>query len=277
MSQIRSSPARSLLRRHWPKLSFLLSLCVLLALWYLVDRFTDVPEYILPPIATFFDVLRQGLFSDPTSPVSYWYHAANTVGSALVGFVIGGALGIVLAIGISQSAGLRAIIWPYVTGFQSVPKVAIAPLILLWFGFGVQSQILIVVLTTFFPVFINALSGFRSPDPEMMEMMDSLEASRAQKFRIIQFPSALPFIFAGFEVAVVFSLIGSIVAEFIGGSRGIGVLILRAQFATDTASTIALLLVLAVIGVVLSKLLALTRRRVLFWSPDLHKEEMVTA
>jgi NitT/TauT family transport system permease protein len=150
--------------------------------------------------------------------------------------------------------------------FQSIPKVAIAPLMVVWFGFGMTSKFLIVGLTAMFPVLINTIAGLRSTDADRLDLLRGLCATRGQTLRYLQFPHAMPYIFAGLNTAIVFSVIGAIVGEFVGARQGLGVVILKANFALDLAAVFSSLIVLGVIGVTLNAGVRLIERRVCFWS-----------
>jgi len=147
-----------------------------------------------------------------------------------------------------------------------VPKVAIAPLMLVWFGFGLESKILIVALTSMFPIMVNTMSGLRATDEDQIALIQALCGSRLQALRYVQIPAALPYIFAGLNTVVVLAVIAAIVGEFVGARAGIGYLILQANFALDLASVFALLTVLGVLGVILSLCIRAIEHRVCFWN-----------
>jgi NitT/TauT family transport system permease protein len=158
---------------------------------------------------------------------------------------------------------------PYLVGLQALPKVALAPLLVVWLGFGLGSKIAIATVIAFFPVLINSMIGFSTVEPEKMELMRSLVASEWQIFRIVRFPNALPFIFAGLNVAIVFSITGALVGEFVGAKRGLGMLLLQFNFNMDIGGMFAVLIVLALMGTILHGLVRALHRRLIFWSqPD---------
>jgi len=152
--------------------------------------------------------------------------------------------------------------------FQSMPKVALAPIFALWFGLGIQSKIFSAAIICFFPLMVNTIAGLRSADEERVNLMRSLGATRWQVFRHLRLPGALPFIMAGLELAVVLSLIGTIVAEFVGAQAGLGTLVQAMNANMDVAGQFSVLLVLSVIGLVLNRTVKAVRRRVLFWDPS---------
>jgi NitT/TauT family transport system permease protein len=146
-----------------------------------------------------------------------------------------------------------------------MPKIAVAPLFVVWMGFGMTSKVVMVILLTFFPVLINALAGFKSVPQNRVDMARALCASEWQIFRHIKFPSSLPFVFAGLEIAVTFAIVGAIVGEFVGADRGIGLLIMQSQYQMDVPGVFAALLLLSIVGVALQLAMEAWRRRVLFW------------
>jgi NitT/TauT family transport system permease protein len=156
---------------------------------------------------------------------------------------------------------------PYIAAFQSLPKVAIAPIIVTWLGFGLLSKVAIVCLITFFPVLVTSLAGFRATDIDRIDLMRSLSATRWQIFIKVKFPGALPYIFAGLDMAAAFAVVGAIVGEFVGAQMGLGVLILQMEAQLDTAGSFAVFIVLSLLGITLTALLRLVRRRLLAWMP----------
>jgi NitT/TauT family transport system permease protein len=155
---------------------------------------------------------------------------------------------------------------PYVVGLQSLPKVAIAPLLVIWLGYGMESKIAMAAVLTLFPVLINAMQGFRSSARERLEMMAALKASRWQSFRYIKLPGALPMIFAGLHIGIVYAMLGTIVSEFTGAQRGMGVIITQLQTVSDTAGVFAALALLGFTGYVLISTMRLLQRRIVFWA-----------
>ncbi|MCC7345862.1 MAG: ABC transporter permease [Variibacter sp.] len=240
---------------------------VLLALEAAIALF-DIPNYVVPPPHEILTALMNGFMAPVSSRSAFYLHIAVTAGEALSAFVLGSALGIGMGALVVQSPFARRLILPYVIGLQSVPKVALAPLFVVWFGLGLSSKIVLGVLLTFFPLMVNTAAGLASVDRDRLELMQSLDASRWKTFTTVRFPSALPFIFAGLEMAAVYSVLGAVVGEFVGGQAGLGVLILSRNATLDISGSIAALVLLAFLGLGLQKLVALVRRRVLFWAPS---------
>jgi NitT/TauT family transport system permease protein len=238
-----------------------MSLAVFFVSWEAIIWATEISSYVFPAPSS---VLR-ALWYDLRSP-DYWASVAITLAEILLGFIAGSILGIGLGTVLALSPLMDRLFYPYIVAFQSIPKIAIAPLIVVWFGFGVESKFLIVALTAMFPVLVNTIAGLRSTDPDRLDLLFGLCASRSQSLRYLQFPHAMPYIFAGLNTAIVFSVIGAIVGEFVGARQGLGVVILKANFALDLAAVFSSLIVLGIIGVTLNASVRAVERRVCFWS-----------
>jgi NitT/TauT family transport system permease protein len=239
---------------------------VLLGTWYAATTWFTIPEFVLPPPGKVWDSLVTGLSASPSDAAGYWYHFFVTLTEALLGFLIGSSVGIVLGMAIAHSRLLSRVLYPYIIAMQSLPKVAIAPLFVVWFGFGMEPKVLITSVITFFPLLINSIAGCATVDVDRLELARSLGASRWQVFTKITFPSAIPFIFAGLNMAAVLSILGAIVGEFVGAQAGLGVLILQYNSNIDIASVYSLFVVLAAIGLTLHLTMRWLERRFCFWA-----------
>ena len=224
-------------------------------------RLFDVQPYVFPaPSAiavALYDGVSSGLFLQALS---------ITLTEILGGFAIGSACGILLGIAMVQITWLDRLVYPYVVALQTVPKVAIAPLMIVWFGFGISSKVVIVALTCLFPSLVNTIAGLRAVDSDRIALITAMCGSRAQLLRYVQLPNALPYIMAGLNTGIVLAVIGAIVGEFVGAKTGIGVLILQANFGLDLASMFAVLVLIAITGVILSFILRQIEIRLCFWS-----------
>jgi NitT/TauT family transport system permease protein len=255
-------PAASVyLRRYGPAI---VTGLVLLTAWEVLPPLFGLSELLIPKasqvLRALWNQLERGLV---------FGNLAVTLWEALAGFALGSVAGIVGAALITWSPLVERALLPYLVGFQSLPKVALAPLLVVWLGFGISSKIAIALIIAFFPVLINAMIGFSTVEAEKMELMRSLVASEWQIFRIVRFPNALPFIFAGLNVAIVFSITGALVGEFVGATRGLGMLLLQFNFNMDIAGMFAILIVLALMGTVLHGIVRSLHRRLIFWAqPD---------
>jgi NitT/TauT family transport system permease protein len=197
-------------------------------------------------------------------------HFWITFYETIAGFVFGAAFGLVMGALIAQFPLLERTLYPYVVAFQTLPKVAIAPIIVIWFGYGVTSKVIITATIAFFPLLANTIVGLRAAPKEQIELMVAFTASRWQIFRMARLPQALPYIFVGLDVAIVLSVIGAIVGEFVGAQAGLGYLILQRNFTMDMAGVFAILVILSLLGVGLHLAVNYVQRRVVFWMESAH-------
>jgi len=232
--------------------------------WEWVVRAWKIPEYLVPAPSTVAGALARGVRSG-----LYVANFSVTLSEALVGFLIAAVAGIVMGAVIAQFRVVEQTFYPYLVALQTLPKIAIAPLIIVWFGFGISSKIIVAATVAFFPVLVNVIVGLKAIDPAKLDLMRSLRASRWQTFRLVTFPNALPFVFAGLDIAVVFSVLGAIVGEFVGAQKGLGNLILQFNFSLDIAGVFAVLILLSVMGVALHLAMQAVQKRLIFWAePD---------
>ncbi|MGE5513681.1 MAG: ABC transporter permease [Bacteroidota bacterium] len=243
--------------------NFLLRLLLIgavLVVWeYSVDWF-KIPQFILPAPSNVFLALYNGMASQ-----LYINHIGTTLTETLYGFVVGTALAFLLGTAVALSRKFEYFLYPFIVMFQAMPKVALAPLIIVWFGLGLTSKVVNAALVAFFPLMVNTIVGLRSAEEDRVNLMRSLAASRWQIFWMLQLPNAMPYIFAGLEIAMIFALIGAIVAEFVGAEKGLGMLIQSMNFTMDVAGQFSVLLILSVLGLILNGAVAFARRRILFW------------
>ena len=241
---------------------------VILLVWEYGVVLFNVPSYALPPPSAIAFALWQGLDAGLFERGGYWQHAGVTVAEILLGFFIGSGVGLLLGTIISQFRILEATLQIYIVAIQSLPKVALAPIIVLWFGFGLTSKVVIICLLTFFPLLVTSMAGFKAVDLERLELMRALGARPWQIFWKVRLPSALPYIFAGLDMAAVLAVVGAVVGEFVGAQRGLGTLILSMNAQMDTAGTFSVLVILAIVGIVLYTTMRIIQRRMLFWSGE---------
>lgn len=258
-------PASSWLRTHRPEtIGTPLLIVAIILIWQAVVSVFEVRAVVMPSPVEVWNALVQAL--DPRNPANLYEDIGVTLFEIVVGFVLGSLLGLVLALVLVQFRTLERIIKPIIDAFQSMPKVAIAPLFIIWFGFGSISKIALVVVVVFFPVLVAGLAGFKSVDQERLEVMQSFGASKWSTFAKLILPASLPFVFTGLEIALVQAITTTIVAEFLSGTAGLGVVIVQMGQVLNTAGVFAVTIILGVIGWVLVLILAVIRRRVLFWS-----------
>ncbi len=239
----------------WPPV---VAIATLVIAWELWTRVADVPEYIVPaPTVVAAQLIDEfGYFAK---------HGLVTLVEALVGFALGSTVAICAATAMAHSRFLDRTLYPLAVLVKVTPIVAIAPLFVIWFGFGSMPKVFIAALITFFPVMVNALTGFRSVNPGALDFFRSVHASRVDIFLRLRAPSSLPYLFAAFRVAIPLSVIGAVVGEWFTGDRGLGSVIIVAHNNLDMPTLFSAVLVLAFIGVALTLLTAYVERRALFW------------
>jgi NitT/TauT family transport system permease protein len=235
----------------------LLSLAAFLVAWKLLTVVTGTPDYILPAPEVVADRALRAIGSG-----ILWEHTAVTLSEILLGFAFGAVAAIGVGIALGKSVVVERVLSPYIVAAQSVPILALAPLLDIWFGGGLLARVLICALIVFFPIAIATMVGIRSADPLLGEMLRSLGASPGQLTTRLEIPSALPVLFGGLRVGVTLAVIGAVVAEWAGASSGLGVLInIADQGLFDTPLMFVALTTLAVIGIALHGLVVVAERR----------------
>jgi NitT/TauT family transport system permease protein len=253
------SPVR-LARRLWPPLVFL---AILIGIWELALAVDYVSETILPHpkdiVVSFYELAGSEFV---------WDDAAATLWESVAGFGLGAALGLALAIPSGLSPIMRQMLNPYAVALQVTPRIAIAPLIIAWAGFGYNSKIWIAAIIAFFPVYVNALTGILTVDEDAREMFRSLGASRWQTFTHLMVPGSLPIMFAGLKTAAGLSLVGAVVGEFISAERGLGVLVQQFSSQLAISDAFAVILMLMFLGLLLYGTMEWLERATVFWLHD---------
>lgn len=233
---------------------------LLLAAWEAASKAGLISEIIMPAptaIAVALVNIAQTEY--------FWAATFVTVQETLYGFIIGCALAWFLGMGIGLSVTFRRVIYPIAIGFQNMPRVALAPLFLTWFGFGMLSKVIMAATICFFPLLISIVVGLETVDRDAQTLMRSVGASKWQMYRKLSLPASLPYFFAGLKTAMTLALTGAIVAEFVGANEGMGVLIKTYNFQLNVAEGFATILVLMVIGLILFGLMELLDRKLVFW------------
>jgi len=229
--------------------------------WHFAVVASEVSHLLFPGPIGVVRALWSAFYSGELLP-----HLWVTLYEILAGFALGALAGFLLGALIGQSPVIEAVLYPYVVAFQTVPKVAVAPLFVLWFGFDTTSKVVITATIVFFPVLANTIVGLRSAPRDQIDVMRAFTASPWHVFRMVRLPHALPYIFAGLDIGIVLAVIGAIVGEFVGAQAGLGYLILQRNFSMDAAGMFAILIVLSVIGIVLHAVVRFIARRVIFWA-----------
>jgi NitT/TauT family transport system permease protein len=222
----------------------ILTLVVSVIVWEVVVRSLSLPKFLLPaPSAVYQETLNRA----SELPLHTWV----TLYETLLGFVLAVGIGVVLALLITYSPVLQHTIFPLLVVTQAVPKVALAPLLLLWLGYGDAPKVLVAFLVSFFPVVVNVAAGLKAVEPEVIDLSRSLSASEWQTFRKVRFPSALPYFFSGLKVAITLSLIGAVIGEFVGADQGLGYMIVVSSAHVNTSMAFGAIFILSVMGIVL--------------------------
>jgi NitT/TauT family transport system permease protein len=235
----------------------LLSLAAFLVAWKVLTVVTGTPDYILPAPEVVAERAVRAIGSG-----LLWEHTAVTLSEILLGLVLGAVTAIAVGVALGKSVVIERVLSPYIVAAQSVPILALAPLLDIWFGGGLLARVLICALIVFFPIAIATMVGIRSADPLLVEMFRSLGATPSQLTIRLEIPSALPVIFGGLRVGVTLAVIGAVVAEWAGASSGLGILInIANQGLFDTPLMFVALATLAVIGITLYGLVVSIERR----------------
>jgi ABC-type nitrate/sulfonate/bicarbonate transport system permease component len=244
-----------LARRVLPPVAFSL---LVVGAWQAYTELADISPLLLPSP---FQVVRSvadnaALFAD---------NAVVTFTEILLGFALGAATGVALAVLLTYSRPAERAVYPWLVASQMVPIVAVAPILVVWFGFTIVPKVIVVGLVCFFPVVVNTVDGLKAVDPEMVRLMRTLGMSRARIMRSVRVPSALPYVFSGLKVAMALSVIGAVFGEWVGASEGLGYLMLALNNQLATTELFAAVLVLSLMGIALFFLVGLVERLVIPW------------
>ena len=232
---------------------------VLLIAWEWACDYFQVPVFYIPAPSRIITTLIKG------GPL-YMSHLGVTMYATAMSFVIAMLLGILFGTLVSEMRFFERTLQPVLIALQAMPRIALAPIIIVCFGFGPESKIALGAFTAFFPVFVNTAQGMRATDAEQIALMRSLKASGWQIFRLIKLPNAMPYLLAGASIAIIFAMLAVIVGEFLGANRGMGFLITTQSSQMDTAGVMATVFILSAIGVLFHYGLQWLRNRLLFWA-----------
>ncbi len=259
-SATRSRP-RTRAARRWGRrlLSPAVALALLLA-WHVVTAGEMVPAFMLPAPGAVLDALHDVLVDG-----SLLRHAGVTLVEVLAGLAFGLTVAVVLGYLLAKCPAFEQVLAPYIVALQAIPIVAIAPLLIIWFGSGVQSKIITCALIVFFPMLVNTVVGVRQVEPDLRDLMDSLGATPWQTFRYLEVPAALPVLLGGLKVSATLSVIGAVVGEFVGTSEGLGFLINSARSVFNTPLVFVAVFALTLMALALYGLVSLLERHMLAW------------
>ncbi len=244
-------------RANWvlPPLGLILAL---LLLWQAAVALFEIQPWLLPsPL----QILRAGWAARPL----LWPHVWQTTQETVLGFLSALVIGLSLGILIDRSPRVRAAIYPLLVFSQTIPIIAIAPLLIIWFGYGILPKIIVVALICFFPIVVNTADGLRATDPEQIALLRTMGATRRDTFLKVQMPGAMPMVFSGIKVGITYSVVGAIIGEWVGAARGIGVFMLRATASFRTDWVFVSIALTAALSLTLFGLVTVVERLTLGW------------
>jgi NitT/TauT family transport system permease protein len=238
-------------------------LVLFLAAWEWGPALLGVPDFVLP---NFSAVCAEATRIWEVEKLLW--HAGITAAEVVIGFVLGSLLGALIGYALGISPRVEAVLSPYLLALQIAPKVAFAPLFVMWLGYTMYPKILVAVLIVFFPVLINVLSAMRTMDHDMINLARSFSATRLQVFRMVEYPTTLPALFSGLRIASTLAVIGVVVGELVGGNMGLGFLLVFFEGQGNTAGVFVVIGALTVIGIMAYYAVVLAERRVLHYLPS---------
>lgn len=239
----------------WRPLALVIAL---LAAWWAVTEAELVAPYILPsPADTWATTQQNALYLAQHTWVTTW--------ETVIGFIIAAVLGVLMAVMMVYSSSLEKTVYPLILFAQVIPKIAIAPLFIVWLGFGPSPKILVAVLMAFFPIVISGLAGMRSVDPEILELTSTMGASRFKTFLKVRLPASLPQLMSGLKVAATLAVTGAVVGEFVGANEGLGYVILQANGNVDTAMLFSALIIMSLLGILLFAIIEIAEKLLIPW------------
>lgn len=242
----------------WPPV---LTIVLLIVVWQAAVEVFNIPKYILPsPIA----IIQEAIASFDRFRI----HAEATIKLTLLGFVVGSSVGLLIAFLLHMSDKVKAAVYPLLLLSQNIPTIVLAPLFLMWFGFGLFPKLLVITLVCFFPIAVSMLDGFAQTDRTMLNYMKMIGASRRQIFFKLELPHALPYLFSGLKIAATYSVMGAIIAEWLGGSdKGIGMYMLLQQSAFRVDRVFVAILLIVMLSMLLFGVIVLLEKWLIRWKP----------
>jgi len=232
--------------------------CVLIGIWWALSASGVIPSYMLPSPA---DVVKAFIRDFP----NLMTHAFVSIKEAIYGLGIGVLLAFILACAMDRFLTLEEAVMPLLVVTQTIPTIAIAPLLVLWMGFGMEPKITLVVITTFFPVAVGLLDGFKSVDPDAVALLRSMNATRGQIFRHVKLPAALPFFFSGLRISASYAVVGAVISEWLGGFEGLGVYMTRVRKAYAFDKMFAVILLIVIVSLLLMELVNIIKKLSMPW------------
>ena len=241
---------------------------LVLCAWELIVRLRDIASWLLPaPSAIAYTLYESnGVLAD---------HTLVTLEEILIGFALALLAGVLLASGLVLSKTLEKTLYPFLIASQTVPIIVIAPMLLVWVGYGLTPKIIVVALISFFPIVVNTTDGMKSVDRDVENLLRTMGANRWQIFTKVQIPISLPYLFSGLRVAVAASVIGAVIGEWVGSSEGLGYLMIRSKPQFQTELVFAAIVILSVMGILLFSLIGVLEKLVIPWSSKERENSLV--
>lgn len=244
----------------------LVALVIFLILWEVLVRTGVILDLILPPPSRVAGALGQSVLEIFTGgPMQM--HLFTTLAEILLGFFFSVIIGVIVALIMSEFRVTRDALFPFVVAMNATPTIALAPLFVIWFGVGVSSKVILILTGATFPIIVSTMAGLAATDDETLRLFRAMGATRWETFRRVRIHNALPYLFAGLELAIVSASIGAVVGEFTGGNAGLGYVTLLAQDTYNLEQAFATLIILALVGITLHRLVVLIREKIVFWAP----------
>ena len=243
------------------------TLVVILGLWEVLTATGIIAPYLLPQASEVLSALW-GDVVDIVTGGRMWMHFYTTLIEIVLGFIGSVVLGVAIGAVLAEFKPLERALYPYVVAANATPRIAFAPLIVIWFGFDYTSKVVMAIAVAAFPVIVNTIAGLGATDRDDIRLMRSLGATRSQILWRVRLPTALPYLFAGFETAMLFSAVGAVIGEFMGGNAGLGYVTLLAQELFRLDAAFSAITLLSIQGFVLHRLVVIARRRFVFWQTD---------
>ncbi|MFC2145515.1 ABC transporter permease [Actinomycetota bacterium] len=240
--------------KYYPIIFFV----VLLLIWETISRFEVFPPFILPSPSSI-------VVSLVTNFTSMQYDILITLYEALTGFIIAIILSVVIAVAMDSIIGFKKTIYPVIIISQTIPIIIIAPLFIIWFGYGYAPKIIIVTLICFFPITISLLQSLIAVDKELVDLLRSMGSSKLQIYKFVKIPSAMPGFFSGLKIAATYSIMGATIGEWVGGKSGLGVYMIRAKQAFETDRVFAAIIIIVILSILLLKLIEFVEKKNMPW------------
>ena len=237
-------------------------LVVFFAAWEWLPPLMKVPAFVLPPPSRVWSEFLRMLDAE-----RLMHHTGITALEVVVGFVLGSLLGVIIGFVLGAAPKAELVLSPYILALQIAPKVAFAPLFVMWLGFTVYPKILVAVLIVFFPIMVNVLTAIRTVDPDLINLARSFSATRWQIFRVIEYPATMPPLFSGLRIGATLAVIGVVVGELVGGNIGLGYLLVLGEGQGNTAMVFVTIIMLTVVGIAAYAAIVWLEGRVLHYLP----------